>query len=261
MHLQTILKKIGLNEKEAIIYLALLELKEGAPSSVAKKTGLKRPTTYIVLNTLEEKGVVSHFTKKGMLFYRATDPRLILEEEKNKVKQLEEAIPELSTLQNRFEIAPQMSVYQGKNGLIKIMEDTLTTKGELLCWCDVDLAVGTVLSDYFPYYLKKKIERKIWLRGIFSYNKGGLVHKKKEAEELREVYLIPKSKFPFKNEINIYDDKVAIISHQDEVGVIIQNQNIADTQRSIFELAFEYAKTLEKKILTEEDRKFLNHKP
>ena len=53
----------------------------------------------------------------------------------------------------------------------------------------------------------------------------------------------------FKNEINIYDDKVAIISHEDQIGVIIQNKNIADTQRSIFELGFEYAKILEKQKL------------
>jgi hypothetical protein len=45
--------------------------------------------------------------------------------------------------------------------------------------------------------------------------------------------------------INIYDDKVAIVSHQDQVGVIIENKNIADTQRSIFNFAFDYAKILE----------------
>ncbi len=137
------------------------------------------------------------------------------------------------------------------------MEDTLTTTEELLCWCDVEIAVGTVLSDYFPSYLKKKIEKKIWLRGIFTYNKSGLRHKKMGKEELREVYLVPKEKFPFENEINIYDDKVAIISHADKVGVIIQNQSIADTQKAIFKLAFEYAQIVESKTLTKEDHLYL----
>ncbi len=76
------------------------------------------------------------------------------------------------------------------------------------------------------------------------------IFKKFGEAELREIYLIPKEKFPFRNEINIYDDKVAIISHEDEIGVIIQNKNIADTQRSIFELGFEYAKILERDLLT-----------
>lgn len=76
-------------------------------------------------------------------------------------------------------------------------------------------------------------------------------------EELREVYLVPKEKFPFENEINIYDDKVAIISHADKVGVIIQNQSIADTQKAIFKLAFEYAQIVESKTLTKEDLLYL----
>ena len=66
----------------------------------------------------------------------------------------------------------------------------------------------------------------------------------KGKEELRELYFIPRNEFPFKNEINIYDDKVAIISHEDNVGVILQNKNIADTQRSIHKLTFNYAKIL-----------------
>jgi hypothetical protein len=104
------------------------------------------------------------------------------------------------------------------------------------------------------------VQRKIWLRGIFCSDDTGLTFKKRGVSELREVHLVPKDKFPFKNEINIYDDKVAIISHQDEIGVIIQNQNIADTQRAIFNLAFEYAKILEKDLLTEEDLVYLKSK-
>ena len=65
------------------------------------------------------------------------------------------------------------------------------------------------------------------------------------------MYLIPKEDYPFKNEINIYDDKIAIISHEDKMGVIIQNANIAETQRSIFNFAFKYAKIAEKELLKE----------
>jgi len=125
------------------------------------------------------------------------------------------------------------------------MEDTLTTSTELLCWANPNLVFG-LLKEYYPSYIKKKVERKIWLRGIFCKDDTAEIFKLKGKEELREIYLVPKSKYPFKNEINIYDDKVSIISHEDNVGIIIQNQNIADTQRAIFNLAFDYAKTLDK---------------
>lgn len=255
--LENLLQRIGLNEKEAKVYLTLLELKESPISLIAKKSNLKRPTVYIILETLEKNGFASHFKREKVLYYRASDPKLILESEKNKIQELERALPDLQSIQSRFEIVPQMSVYQGKNGLIQIMEDTLNSKEELLCWCDVDLATNTILSDYFPRYLEKKIQKKIWLKGIFMHNEGGLRHKKNQDTELREVYLIPKDKFPFKNEINIYDDKVAIISHEDCVGVIIQNKSIADTQKAIFNLAFEYAKILEKGLLSPKEKAYL----
>jgi len=70
--------------------------------------------------------------------------------------------------------------------------------------------------------------------------------------------LIPENGFPFDNEINIYDDKVAIISYEDSTGVIIQNEHISNTQKSIFNFAFEHAKTIEKEILTKEDLKYIN---
>ncbi|MFA4814509.1 MAG: helix-turn-helix domain-containing protein [Candidatus Gracilibacteria bacterium] len=254
------LKDLGLNEKESKIYLALLELNESLPSSISRKSGVKRPTTYVVLEQLQKKGLVSHFKRGGNGYYRAIHPKLLLEGQRNKVHQLEEVLPELLNLHSRYSITPQLSIYEGAEGVIKIMEDTLTTSTELLCWANPDIAMG-LLKDYYPSYIKRKVERKIWLKGIFCYDSIGINFKKRGGEELREVYLIPKDRFPFKNEINIYDDKVAIISHQDEIGVIIENKNIADTQRAIFNLGFEYARLLEKNLLSPEDKEYLGLKP
>ena len=46
----------------------------------------------------------------------------------------------------------------------------------------------------------------------------------------------------FSNEINIYDNKVAIISFKDDlIGMIIESSEIADTQRTIFKMVWEFA--------------------
>ncbi|MBI2639202.1 hypothetical protein HYW83_06485 [Candidatus Peregrinibacteria bacterium] len=247
MDLAKILQNTGLAEKEAKIYLALLELHESLPSSIARRARVKRPTTYVILEQLQRRGLVSYIKKGKLLYFQALDPHAFLEDQNNKYRALERALPELISLHAKLSATPQMSIFEGEEGLIKIMEDTLTAKTELLCWADVSLAVNS-LRNYYPTYIAKKVKRKIWLRGVFCYDPMAVRFKKRGKEELREIYLIPKEKFPFKNEINIYDDKIAIISHEDQIGVIIQNQNIADTQRSIFELGFEYAKILEEKF-------------
>ncbi|KKR05316.1 MAG: transcriptional regulator TrmB [Candidatus Peregrinibacteria bacterium GW2011_GWC2_39_14] len=248
MDLIKTLVNIGLSDKEAKIYLSLLEYGKALPSTLSRKTGVKRPTTYVVLEQLQKRGLVSRVKYGSLLYFRALNPYSLLNDQHEKYSALEFALPELLLLNSKYASTPQMTIYDGVEGIKKIMEDTLTSKTELLCWADVSLAVDTLLKDYYPTYVKKKVERKIWLRGIFSYDKKALEFKKNGEKELREVYLIPKDKFPFKNEINVYDDKVAIISHEDKIGVIIQSKNIADTQRSIFNFAFEYAKIVDEKM-------------
>ncbi len=251
MPLKDVLEDIGLTEKEAKVYLTLLELKEALPSVISKHSGVKRPTTYLILEQLVKKGLAGRAQKGKFEYFQATSPSTLVENQSKKLDALHEALPKLLQLHERFAVRPQMSIFEGEQGLIHIMEDTLTTSTELLCWVNLKLATGTLLEEYYPTYIQKKVERKLWLRGIFSFDEVALEFKKKGAEELREVYLIPNEEFPFKNEINIYDDKVAIISHPDKVGIIIQNQNIADTQRSIFNFAFRCAQRAEEMLFKE----------
>lgn len=260
MNLISVLEQSGLSEKEAKVYLALLELKEALPSTISRKTGVKRPTTYVILETLTSKGIVSKVEKKQLTFFQALDPRLLVEDQHTKFESLQKSLPELMGLHERFFSVPRMSLYEGKEGLIKIMENTLTAKTPICVWANAEMAATTILADYYPQYIKKKVKKRVWVNAILGYDKRALLFKKTEKEELREVHLIPKKKFPFKNEIDIYDNKVAIISHQDQVGVIIENINIADTQRSIFNFGFEYAKILEKELLTKKDLVYLGIK-
>ena len=68
-------------------------------------------------------------------------------------------------------------------------------------------------------------------------------HVKANKEELRESILLPEKEFPISNEINIYQNKVAILSFGDEkIGIIIESQQIADTQRAIFNLLWKSLK-------------------
>ena len=136
-----------------------------------------------------------------------------------------------------------MTVFEGIAGLKRIMNDTLTSTTEILAWADIKLATES-LPDFYPEYVKERVKRGIWARAIFGDDLVAREFKKREREQLREVYLVPKRIYPFSNEINIYDSKVAVLAHEDQLGVIIQNQAIAETQRAIFRLGFEYAKML-----------------
>jgi sugar-specific transcriptional regulator TrmB len=49
------LKELGLTEKQAKIYLALVEIGKGTAYAIAKQAKLKRPITYVILEELRLK--------------------------------------------------------------------------------------------------------------------------------------------------------------------------------------------------------------
>lgn len=54
-HLALILQRIGFTEKEAKVYLSLLEFGETVTSAIARHSQLKRPTVYLTLENLQKK--------------------------------------------------------------------------------------------------------------------------------------------------------------------------------------------------------------
>lgn len=249
MSLKETLTSVGLAEKEARIYLATLALHEGTAAAIARRAKIKRPTAYLILGALAEQGLVAHVERRGVLHFRALNPHALVEAQRERTRELERVLPELLALAATADPRPQMSVYEGRHALRQMMEDTLSTKGEILYWADMTVITTLVFKDYWKTYVRKRMERRIRVRGIIAFDRIALDFKRRASDELREVYVVPKERFPFKNEINIYDDKLAIISHEDLLGVVIENKNIADGQRAIFNLAFEYAKLLEPQVL------------
>jgi sugar-specific transcriptional regulator TrmB len=54
MQYSKILQKIGLSERESLIYIDLLENETSTISDIAKRTNLHRPVVYSTLPVLEE---------------------------------------------------------------------------------------------------------------------------------------------------------------------------------------------------------------
>jgi len=139
-HLIQILQDIGFSENEAKIYIIVLEFQESIPSAISRQANVKRSNTYAILEKLQNKGLISSVKRDGHLYFKAVDSKLFLEQEQNKyielrnsIEKLSNALPELNALHKQY-ATPHMSVFKGKTGLIQIMEDTLTSSTELLCW-------------------------------------------------------------------------------------------------------------------------------
>lgn len=246
---------IGFSEKEANVYLALLELGKGTVSAIARAAGINRTTGYNVLDSLVSKGLTSVSGKKPKQEYVAESPNLIVallkERAKQSQKQLKSAakiVPQLKSIHNVGN-RPKVKFYEGEAGLIEVYEDTLTAKEPIRAYATFDDMHNT-LPNYFPKYYKRRAKKKIPIRGIVPATKIARERVESNKKELRTTALIPADKFYFSPEINIYDNKVMIASWREKLGIIIESEEIADAMKKIYELAWAEAKRLDKKLKT-----------
>lgn len=239
----TVLESIGLEPKEVQVFMVLNEFGASLAATVAKKTGINRSTVYLILESLKAKSLISTFTSKGVTYFQSVSPEELVLIYERKLASLKDMVPFLESVNQSSLLKPRIQLFEGKEGLIKIMEDTLTSNdGHILVYADVTAAVNSSIYDYYPTYIKRRIDKNLVVKGIFCDTPDSLDFKKKSKTELREVYLLPSDMFPFENEINIYNNKFSLISHKDNMGVIIENESIANTQKLIFNICWQFAK-------------------
>ncbi len=237
--LSTILENIGLTNKEAKVYLAALEVGTSPISKIATKAKINRVTTYDITEKLIKRGLINFFTKAKIKFFTATDPEIVVNEYNKRMEDLQKALPELKRLHGET-IHPKVRYYEGLEGIKSIYADTLTSKTEILNYCN-SKETRREWAAYDDEYVKERANRKIFLRGIAPNDEYGKLAHAQDEQFLREIRLSSKELYNFTNEINIYDDKVAIISFKDElIGMIIESPEIANTQRALFAMIWEF---------------------
>ncbi len=235
----SILKKIGLNEKEIVVYLKLLENGPLSVRNLAGVANLNRGTVYDVLKNLQEKGLVSHFHKESKQKFAAESPQKIMSILKEKEKSLKESeqkiqklIPQLKSLQEKGGSLPTSKYYEGKRGVKTILTDLLETlnqseKREYYVYSAKE--VSEDINKAYPDFTEERIKKKIKVKAI-SLARGG---KTSGLDERRWLGTNDESA----TFILIYSGKCAFISRDSlgkPVGVIIENEMIYETQKIIF---------------------------
>jgi sugar-specific transcriptional regulator TrmB len=235
-----VLKNLGLNDKESKVYLACLELGSAPVSKISKNAKINRVTTYDILEKLIQKGFINYLTKNKIKYFSAVKPDTIYKITKQKTDDLRKALPDLKRLHGET-AHPKIRYFEGLNGVKAIYQDTLSAKSEILNYANSE-EVRTHWPEYDKEYVEKRAAKKIYLKGIAPLDKAGLKVHSENKKYYRNIKLIPRNKYGFSNEINIYDNKVSIISFNEGlIGMIIESKEIADTQRVIFKMVWEFA--------------------
>ena len=220
------LKDFGLSEKEVKVYIALLRLGTSSVNRIAEKSMLQRTTTYDILKSLTEKGLVSHVVKEKKRYFEAADPNKLLNILKEKEGRVAEIIPGLELIRKSIKEKPSITLYEGRAGMKTILEDILKTKKDFMCYASKnDLA--KFFKYYFPHFVDERVNLGIKAKLILDAEPI--------AKELTEYKIVHKR---FKTATWIYGNRIAILTLEEKepVGIIIENEEIANTQRIVFEI-------------------------
>ncbi|MDR3559726.1 MAG: helix-turn-helix domain-containing protein [Candidatus Pacebacteria bacterium] len=238
--------KLGLSEKEAKVYLASLELGPSPVQAIAQKSQVNRATTYVVIDSLMNMGLMSTYNEGKKTYFVSEGPERLLEllndqeyKVKNKIKILGKKMPELKILFNSKPDKPVVKYYEGVEGLRSVQMDfvnTLSAGDEIYAFIPLDDYFKTNLKDKVADITQKRFQKKIRMKIIYSTPNGRqLEYEKQEGKNLKEYLYIDYSKFPFRCGINIYGSKVFMIDYLGRMGgIVIENKTISDMLRMLF---------------------------
>ena len=252
------LRNLGLKDKEAAVYLSCLELGPSPVQPIARKSKVVRATTYVILESLMNMGLVTKYKEGKKTLFSAETPRQLMrllerqqEEVREKQHELEVILPELQMLTRAAGDKPSVRYFEGKEGLHAIRQDLVMypRSGDVIYnFTPADHLVG-VFPDDEDVNFTQRVSKGIRAKTLFTTTSKEVLKKWLSAKEYgryTERRYISPDKFPVPAGMTIYKDRIAIGSYTGKLfGVIIESQQMADMMRALFDLAWDQAGNLD----------------
>lgn len=245
------LMNLGLSEKEAAVYLASIQLGPSPVQKISRKAKVNRATTYVIIDSLKEMGLMSSYEEGKKTFFVAEKPKRLIgyfeEKEralKEKIDVIKQIVPELESLYNDFSDRPRVKYFEGVEGLKSVYNDFSEGQREgdiIYAFLPLDEFRRSVLNKGLSVARKKRVNKKIYFKAIYT-SKGGrnLEYEEESKRSLIECIFIDYAKYPFEGGVNIYGDKIFMIDYKGKLGgIVIENKTLARVFKSLFEIVWD----------------------
>ncbi len=197
-----ILKDLGLKEKEAVIYIALLKEKIASASKLAKITKINRTTVYLELDNLIRLGLANYINKNSKRLYQPSDPDKLIDILDTKKAKVNSILPKLKAFSKTIDPF-KIETYEGKNGLKTLYQDIMKNANEVQAF-GVTGQAYKILKFEFPHLIKKYIKKGISARYLANSDSKELL-KQLSKKNVKIKYLPKKYSYDVTN--IIYKDK------------------------------------------------------
>ncbi|EKD24219.1 MAG: Transcriptional regulator, TrmB [uncultured bacterium] len=240
--LEKTLLQLGLDEKEASIYLAALSLGPSSIQNISKKSGVNRSTIYTFLSELKSKNLISETISGRKRLFVATDPEELKGLLVRQQAALDKIMPELKGLFNIEAGRPKIRFFETLPE-IKQIHLSLLDEGpkEIFAFLDIDEFTQVMGWDWTQEYVSKRLSKKIPIKVIANEHASSRDVYSRNKEEFREMRIFP-GENPFWANIEIYPstNKIFITSLKKEKwALVIESETIISTLKIFFNFMWE----------------------
>ena len=234
--LQNQLQAFGLSENEAAVYLASLTLGPSSALEIARNSSIKRATVYLVIESLQEKGLM-HIEYAGLKRkFVAASPEQFEEKITALKKQYYGILPELLSLHKLKGSSGLIKYYEGLDGLKSLYETTLReirssdpyyiiTKQDN--WYALD-------ASWFDDFVERRARRNLDTRILFQESKRAQQNIALQTALNQKVKILPKNS-NYTSDVIVCPQRYIVHSFTYPItAVSIENEDIVNTQLEIF---------------------------
>lgn len=241
--LQT-LTAVGLTDKEAKVFFALLKMEQGTASAIAEQAGIKRSIVYFTLKRLIKQGYAQEIATEKVKCYRAVSPTRLLQNVQANVENLRFMLPFLRALQQSQEDKPRIEFFEGKEAILPLYRAMEFAKRSyyLTCWHKVTQVFPEEVARWSVHAANPKNPNQV-KNLIVKDSEGCRIAKKMKGNKKQEFRTLP-SGSSFDMNFGIADDTIAITGFSPLFVVVIHSKKVADCAALLFELAWKSAKRL-----------------
>lgn len=244
--LEKYLEEIGLSDKEATVYLTLLQVENSAITDLAKKTKINRTTVYPVLQSLEKKGLASEVQVGKTIHYQAAPPerletyverqKVILEEHAARLKDI---IPQINSVQREVGERPIIKLFEGRDGAISAYKEfyelhsSKATTGYFIF--NRDLLKEVFTKSEMDKFRAVRHGKEVLPMTLYN-DKTGNTNFLGPGDRI----LLDDTKYPISCDISIIEDRIIITTLGGHVStVLIKSKDIAETLANLVKKAHE----------------------
>ena len=246
----SLLQKFSFSEPESKIYLSCLKLKKATVSEIAKKTEIGRTNAYFHIKNLVEKNILKESKKGTKIYISPTKPSDLAEELQKNVSVFKELVPQLESLNKAEQEIPQIEILESKKGFYKIydeitdmpkdsefkvIENKKTAQAELTL----------IPNEQWKKFFTKIVEKNILTNALFTKEMLEDIEKNITpqnyeliSKRLWRIHSLPEKSLPVNNLILIYSDKVAFLTPDNMLAIIIKHKSVTNILSALFDTIF-----------------------